>query len=394
MRKSEHSTGSRLLKAGVAVAATAVVVAGVATPANAASVAMTLSATTGPTAGGNTITGTTATAVFTGTTYRGLFTVTACPANYTTTAVTPTATAGVVVAGSTDVKKLTTTKVTIKVPAGVVLPVGSSTPLKYNVCVYNGSTAASAGPPIVVGSALVATASYTIAKAPTIASTTWVNPGSGPALGGTAITVTGTNFTTTGLTATIGGTPLTGIVVATDGTSFTAVTPAHVATTGATLAITTSGGTASKAGSFDFLNGISVVPNTAPTGTSADVDVQGAGLGDMFAGWSTPADSLAASPHIYLVAGVYDATAAATKKTLGPLQDCGGVAVIGPTEVVCTFDLANSLDDTGATSTTDVLNGTYTVTVVNDGAVGANTTNDDYLATILTSGSTFTVAPY
>src|SRR3712207_5755468 len=63
MRKSEPSTGSRLLRAGFATAATAaLVVAGTATPVLAASVPVTLSSTAGPTTGGNTITASSTTA--------------------------------------------------------------------------------------------------------------------------------------------------------------------------------------------------------------------------------------------------------------------------------------------------------------------------------------------
>jgi len=402
MRKSESSTGSRLLRAGIATAATAAVVVGAAGTAFAASVPLTLSSTTGPAGGGNTITATAGSAIFgTGVTPVASFQVAGTSANCSATyvaAATVTTSAGVVVA--TSVRKVATNKVAVTVPAGVTWASGSTTaPVNWNLCVYSGTTVASGS---TAGSPLIGNAKYTIALAPTITS---VTPSSGPALGGTTIKVVGTNFPATGMTATLGGTALTNIVVAADKLSFTATTPAHVAATNQTLSITTPGGTVNRTNSYAFTNGITISPNTAPSGGNADVDVMGAGLGDMFAGWSTPANASTATPHIYLVDGNYDpsndATVTTNKKT-PPIQDCDAISIIGPTEVVCTFDLANSLTAAGVASTTDVPDGTYTVTVVNNGGLnvqpgGANAptgSNPPFLKTILTSGATFTVAPY
>ncbi len=65
---------------------------------------------------------------------------------------------------------------------------------------------------------------YNTAPAPTVTS---VAPTSGSTAGGTAITVTGTNFAA-GATLTLGGTPATGVAVVT-GTTITATAPAHTA---------------------------------------------------------------------------------------------------------------------------------------------------------------------
>ena len=95
-----------------------------------------------------------------------------------------------------------------------------------------------------------------VAAAPTIAS---VSPTSGPALGATAITITGTNLT--GATSvTVGGVAANNVVVV-SATSITAKTPAGTA--GAKdISVTTAGGTATLAGAFTY--GI-----TAPTGVVA-----------------------------------------------------------------------------------------------------------------------------
>src|SRR2546422_5125294 len=65
---------------------------------------------------------------------------------------------------------------------------------------------------------------YTLVAAPTV---TGVSPGSGPAAGGTSVTITGTNFVS-GATVTLGGTPATSVVVASS-TQITATTAAHAA---------------------------------------------------------------------------------------------------------------------------------------------------------------------
>ncbi|MEV6493282.1 IPT/TIG domain-containing protein [Actinoplanes sp. NPDC051633] len=405
MRKSEQSTGFRLLKAGVAVAATAAaVVAGAATPAFAASVPMTLSATTGPAQGGNTLIGKTATAVFTATAPPAVeFTVgTSCPATYSNV-VTVTATAGVVKA--VTVKKLSSTQISILVPAGVDLPANTST-LKYNVCAYSGTSVASAAgvTPVVVGSPLIANATYTIATKPILANSP-ISPATGPALGGTPVTITGNGtykFPTTGVTATLGGEPLTGISVASDQLSFTGITPAHAAATGQTLSVTTSGGTVTKASAFAFTNGINVTPNTSAGGGNVDILVEGAGIGDAFTAYSAGL-STTDTAHIYLVQGSYDPEDDGNgDKTVAPIADASAITYIGPNQVLATFNLANSLDGSGvANNPVDpVEDGAYTVTWVSNGDVDVQSggTNEDpdkpYVKSIVTSGSTFTVADY
>jgi len=68
---------------------------------------------------------------------------------------------------------------------------------------------------------------YVAAAAPPVIST--VSPSSGPAVGGTAITITGSGFQG-GATVSIGGTAATGVTVV-NATQITATTPAHVAGT-------------------------------------------------------------------------------------------------------------------------------------------------------------------
>ena len=110
---------------------------------------------------------------------------------------------------------------------------------------------------------------------PTIAS---VVPGSGTTLGGTSVTITGTNLT--GATAvTFGGTAATTYTV-NSSTTITATTPAHAA--GAVdVAVTTPGGTATSTGAYTYVappptvGGIVPVSGTTLGGTAVTISGTG-----------------------------------------------------------------------------------------------------------------------
>jgi formylglycine-generating enzyme required for sulfatase activity len=98
--------------------------------------------------------------------------------------------------------------------------------------------------------------------APTVSS---VSPTSGSTLGGTAITITGTNLTGAS-SVTVGGVAATSVVVVSS-TSITAVTPAGTA--GAkTIAVTTAGGTASLTNGFTYVAPAPTVSSVSPTSGS------------------------------------------------------------------------------------------------------------------------------
>jgi hypothetical protein len=81
-----------------------------------------------------------------------------------------------------------------------------------------------------------------------------VVPAEGPVGGGTAVTITGTNFVAGQTTVTVGGSNATSVVV-TSATQLTAVTPPGTAG-GVTVAVTTPGGTASLPNGFTYLGGV------------------------------------------------------------------------------------------------------------------------------------------
>ncbi len=98
-----------------------------------------------------------------------------------------------------------------------------------------------------------------VAPAPTVTS---VAPASGPIAGGTAITITGTNFAA-GAAVTLGGAAATGVTVVTS-TTITATTPAHAAgavTVTVTNADTQSG---SRPNGFTYIGPAPTVTSVAP----------------------------------------------------------------------------------------------------------------------------------
>ncbi len=108
-----------------------------------------------------------------------------------------------------------------------------------------------------------------------------IDPASGPAAGGTAVTITGTNFT--GASAvTIGGVAATAFAVASD-TTITATTPAHAA--GAVdVAVTTPNGADTGTGLFTYLAPppgptiASVNPGNGPIGGGTVITIVGTGF--------------------------------------------------------------------------------------------------------------------
>lgn len=127
---------------------------------------------------------------------------------------------------------------------GADLPLGSNT-----VSVTATDAAGNASSP--------ATNSFTIVALPTVSA---VTPAEGGTAGGTTITVTGNNFTSDA-SVTVGGTPATGVSVA-SATRLTAVTPTGTAGP-ATVQVTNTAGVSATNGSFTYIG--------APTATAQTV---------------------------------------------------------------------------------------------------------------------------
>jgi Domain of unknown function (DUF1929)/IPT/TIG domain/Glyoxal oxidase N-terminus len=154
--------------------------------------------------------------------------------------------------------------------------------------------------------------------APTVSS---VSPNNGPTSGGTAVTITGTNFAA-GATASFGGTAATNVVVV-NSTKITATTPAHAA--GAvTVTVTVNGQSGSLANGFTYnaSGGISFVQvaSATPQGATTTVSVnypatQTAGdLNIVVVGWN---DTTAA------VQSVKDSAGNSYSLAIGPTKGTG-----------------------------------------------------------------------
>jgi hypothetical protein len=138
-----------------------------------------------------------------------------------------------------------------------------------------------------------------LAGSPTVAG---VSPNSGSTAGGTAVTITGTNFAA-GATATFGGTAATKAVVV-SGTQITATTPAGSA--GAvTVTVTVGGQTGSLANAFTYASPTSpptvsgVSPNSGSTAGATAVTITGTN----FATGATVTFGGAAATNVVVVSG-------------------------------------------------------------------------------------------
>jgi len=137
---------------------------------------------------------------------------------------------------------------------------------------------------------------YTYVVVPTVSS---VSPNNGTTAGGTAVTITGTNFAA-GATVTIGGTAATNVVVV-SGTQITATTPAHAA--GAvTVTVTVNGQAGNLANGFTYTGPPtvgSVSPNNGPVAGGTAVTITGTN----FAAGATVAFGSNAATNVVVVSG-------------------------------------------------------------------------------------------
>ena len=136
---------------------------------------------------------------------------------------------------------------------------------------------------------------------------------------------------------------------------------------------------------FTYRNGITVTPDTAPSGSKVDVSVKGVGFQQLT--FREAAASTDATAHVFLVKDAY------VPASNRGVQECKKVLVVSNTELICTFDLLGArLSPDGTAAEGPVPEGTYTVTVVANGAVDA--TLEAANATVVSSGATFTVSPF
>ena len=350
----------------------------------------TLNPTGGSSGVATTVTITAPSAIFTGTP-AALVSYNTCPSTYT---------AGVslepYVATTT---KISTSKIAVTVPATVVVG-GADVTTPWNLCVYASSSS---------GALIMAPATYSVAAVLsvtgaqfTVGSGSAASSGSGPAQGGSSITVSGlTGVPTTAgaqLSATLGGSAINNITPI-DATSFSGVTSSHAP--GATnLSVTTAAGTKSTSTApYSYTYGVTVTPNTGASGTAPILDITGAGFSTLSFGDITDSVALdAAKAYVLLTDNTWNAqpfSSDTDAQALAAVSYCNSVLQISDTEIICTLALDNTIASVATNTPTlaaaDVPSGTYTVTVVNSGE-DLNAADFDF--SIVSSGATFTVAPY
>jgi hypothetical protein len=94
---------------------------------------------------------------------------------------------------------------------------------------------------------------------------------------------------------------------------------------------------------------------------------------------------------VYITDGLYSPTG--VSKAVPELGECLNVLVIGDNELICTVNPVTP-DGAGATLTS-LTNGLFSLQIVSDGTPGTHVVGTSgYSASILSSGSAFTVAPY
>jgi len=163
----------------------------------------------------------------------------------------------------------------------------------------------------------------------TPASVTGVSPSTGSTAGGTAVTITGTNFAT-GATLTFGSAAASNVVVV-SGTQITATTPAGSA--GAvTVTVTVNGRSGSLANGFRYMlppavSSVSPNSGTAVGGTAVTITGTGFAAGATAAFGGTPATNVAVVSAIQITATTPAGSAGATTVTVtNPVAQSGSLA--------------------------------------------------------------------
>jgi hypothetical protein len=326
-----ETTGPSLLLSSQAAAGVLTVVAGA-----------TMSVSTGPTTGGNSLTLTTSSPVLvTGSSYVQF------------QKITGTVTCTAVVAGSVPAGALVPTSSRVLLPDRMTITFGTLTATAadtFQACIYGSSTA---GSPLIAGSSSATASLYVTNLGSTVTS---ISPSAGPPQGNVTVVVTGSGFAP-GMTASIGGANMNIVAIAADGNSFRAAVPPHSVGGPYAVTVTTPGGTViSKQAFFTYGNGIKATPDTAPPTKMQPtyVDLTGvgfAGLGFVDTSGATPNNTGA---HVYLVKGAYNPTAIGTgataTKTNGQVTECVDVLVLQDDDMVCTLWTAGNTNSSWGAS--------------------------------------------
>ena len=176
---------------------------------------------------------------------------------------------------------------------------------------------------------------FTYIATPTVTS---VSPNTGPASGGTAVTITGTNFAA-GATVTFGGTAATNVVVI-NSTTITGTTPAGGGAV--TVVVTVSGQSGSLANGFTYSGSVPTAPGglTAGAGTGPTVAaVQSYIQSNFLTTHTTAAFNSTGGDLVVLFASSHFGV------TFTPSDNFGNtwISIAGPTTTTLGFDLGSQI---------------------------------------------------
>ncbi len=284
-----------------------------------------------------------------------------------------TGTTGVTIGGSsaTGVTVVNDTTITATTPAGTV---GAK-----DVVVTNASGSGTG------------TGLFTYVAAPTV---TGISPSSGPATGGTSVTITGTNLT--GATSvTIGGASATSVSVV-NSTTITATTPSG--TPGARdVAVTTVGGTGTGTGLFTYIAAPTVTgitPSSGPTAGGTNVTITGTNLtgatGVTIGGASATSVSVVNSTTI--TATTPSGTAGARDVAVTTVGGTGTgtglfTYIAAPTVTNISPDYGATTGSTSVTITGTNLTGATSVTIGGASATGVSVVNSTTITATTPAGT-------
>ena len=333
----------------------------------------------------------TGTGIPAGTTIATYTSATAVVLSTAATATTTSGSPGTAIIGALyadDLHYLSPLRLIVQAPSALAAAANGTV---YYICVWNTPAGTTTGVSLL--SSTTATG-FTAFTAPTI---TTVAPVSGPSIGGTPVTITGTGFSTTAASnkVTIGGAAAT--VTSATATTIIATAPAGTSSTGAII-VNSPSGTVTATPTFAYQDGLTVTPNTTTSLAKVNLDVLGSGFKSLTfndavstAGANYTAD---ADAHIFLAvkkflpslmtAGSYATSAAGLGGAAA--AECTDVVVLTDTELICTLDPTLTSAPAGA-----LADGTYQVVLASNNLGGATSFTR---TTIVTSGSAFTIAPY
>ncbi len=197
-----------------------------------------------------------------------------------------------------------------------------------------------------------------------------ISPTTGSSFGGTTVTVTLASTTSSSpITATLGGRPLSSIKVL-SATTFSGVTPAGTAPGAADLVVTTNGVPTAAFAGFSYKQALKVTPAAAPVANPAEIVLTGVGL----------------KPSSPATVDVTVCGASATKITNNTLKAYTDTKLYVTAPTAAAINSARSISDFQTTG------GACDVKVSVD-LDGSGSTHAP-VSSVLTAGSTFTYAAY